>query len=293
MHIKTNVELSSVQIAILAICPLITVVGTVTDALYFMAGTAICLLISQLFCWIFNKYMGNAVKIFVCALTSSFVVVMGSYVAREIFSLTLNENIYFIIFSSVVMSSDFIYFRHKAAINHTIINFIKVVFIYSLILFVFALLKEFLTLGTVFGSKLFGYDGYGFFDTVASDFLLLGMLCVLFDILFRWIDKQLENKSIKYQKYIKTIRDEKAFQYDSLRRQNLLVNDIEINNMNAKEAEKIIQKTSENETITSVEEVLNEETHDEVAELEAKEEQEEKKNEMKKSKKSGKKGGKS
>jgi Na+-transporting NADH:ubiquinone oxidoreductase subunit NqrD len=181
MHIKTNVELSSVQIAILAICPLITVVGSVSDAVYFVVGTAICLLLSQLFCWIFNKYMGNAVKVFVCALTSAFVVVMGTYIAREMFSVTLSENMYYIIFSAVVMSSDFIYFRHKAATNHTILNFFKVVFIYSLVLFVFSFIKEFLTMGTVLGKRLLGYDGYGFFNTVASDFLILGILCALFD----------------------------------------------------------------------------------------------------------------
>ena len=63
MHIKTNVELSSVQIAILAICPLITVVGTVTDALYFMAGTAICLLnIQQNSCEINKQIAVPAIK---------------------------------------------------------------------------------------------------------------------------------------------------------------------------------------------------------------------------------------
>ena len=115
----------------------------------------------------------------------------------------------------------------------------------------------------MFGKQITSYSGFGFFNTIASDFLLLGLMCFLFDLLFRWIDKQIENKNIKYQKYIKTIRDEKSFQYDSLRRQKLLVNEIEVNNMNAKEAEKIIQKNSENEAINSVQEVLNEEQSDE------------------------------
>ena len=263
MHIKTNVELSSVQLAILAICPLISVIGGVVDALYFMIGTTLCLIISHFFCWIFNKYMGNAVKIFVCAITSSFVVVMGSYVAREVLNIALNSNIYFAIFSSVVMSADFIYFRHKAMINHPIVNFIKAIFIFAFLLFVFSFVKEFLAYGKIFGKQITSYSGFGFFNTIASDFLLLGLMCFLFDLLFRWIDKQIENKNIKYQKYIKTIRDEKSFQYDSLRRQKLLVNEIEVNNMNAKEAEKIIQKNSENEAINSVQEVLNEEQSDE------------------------------
>lgn len=293
MHIKTNIEPSSVQLAVLSICPLITVIGGVNQAVEFIVGTAICLFLSQLICWMFNRFLGNAVKVFACALTSAFVVVFGTFLLREKFSYVVDVNIYYIIFSSVILSSDFIYFRHKAAVNHTVVHFIRLIFTYSIILFVFAFVKEFLSEGTIFGVRYLKYNGIGFFATVASDFLVLGLLCAVFDTIFRWIDKQIENKSIKYQKYIKTIRDEKAFQYDSLRRQNLLVNDIEINNMNAKEAEKIIQKTSENETITSVEEVLNEETHDEAAELEAKEEKEEKKNEKKKSKKSGKKGGKS
>jgi hypothetical protein len=160
------------------------------------------------------------------------------------------------------MSSDFIYFRHKAAVNHTVVHFIRLIFTYSIILFVFAFVKEFLSEGTIFGVRYLKYNGIGFFATVASDFLVLGLLCAVFDTIFRWIDKQIENKSIKYQKYIKTIRDEKAFQYDMLRRQKLLVNDIEVNNMTADQAEKIIQKGSENEAITSVEEVLSEETEE-------------------------------
>lgn len=262
MHIKTNVELSSVQLAILAVCPLITVVSGVSECLYFMAGTILCLLVSQLLCWLFNKYMGTAVKIFVCAITSSFVVVMGSFLMRKFFDITLAEDIYFVIFSSVVMSADFIYFRHKATTNHTVFNFLKAIFIFALVLFTFAFVKEFLAFGTMFDKQLFAYSGFGFFETIASDLLILGLLCFLYDILFRWVDKQVENKNIKYQKYIKTIRDEKSFQYDNLRRQKLLVNEIEINNMNAKEAEKIIQKNSENEAINSVQEVLNDGQND-------------------------------
>ena len=268
MHIKTNIELSSVQIAVLAICPLIGVVGGAVDILYFLAGTFVCVFLSQLFCWIFNKYMTNSVKIFTCALISSFVVVMGLYVTKEIFNIVLDDNMYFIIFSSVVLCSDFIYYRHKAAVNHPFVNLIKILLIFSLIGFVFAFIREFLAFGTIFGKSVTRYLGFAFFETVASDFFILGILCFAFDILFRWIDKKIENKNIKYQKYIKTIRDEKSFQYDSLRRQKLLANNIEINNMNAKEAEKIIQKNSENEAITSVEEVLQEESEETVSEIE-------------------------
>ena len=109
MHIKTNIELSSVQIAVLAICPLISVIGGVVDALYFAVGTTICLLLSQLFCWIFNKYVSNSIKIFVSALCASFVVVMGGHFSKEIFNIVLGDDFYFIIFSTIVLCSDFVY----------------------------------------------------------------------------------------------------------------------------------------------------------------------------------------
>ena len=62
-----------------------------------------------------------------------------------------------------------------------------------------------------------------------------------------------------YQKYVRIIRNEKAFQYDKLRREKLLANQIEINRINKSDSEKIKQKVAENETIDSVQEVISEE----------------------------------
>jgi hypothetical protein len=89
--------------------------------------------------------------------------------------------------------------------------------------------------------------------------LSIATLCALFDYTVRYIDKKRETKNMIYQKYVRIIRNEKAFQYDNLRREKLLANQIEVNRINKSDSEKIKQKEAENEAIESVQEVVSEE----------------------------------
>ena len=74
MHIKTNIEHNMVQIIVLAICPLILVVNTMTQGLFFIVSTILCFVLSSFLCGLLNKYFSRNVKIFVTAVLSSFII---------------------------------------------------------------------------------------------------------------------------------------------------------------------------------------------------------------------------
>ena len=260
MHIKTNIEHSPVQIIVLAICPLLLVVSSVNEAVFFVCGTIICLLISQLFLMMFNKYLNNNVKAMLTAIISAFLVIVSTILVKDFTQYQMPENAYFIIFSTTVISAEFIYFRNKAVTKHYLLYIFKIIFIFALLTFVYALIKEFLAFGTIYKKQLFKFAGAKFCKSMIFNLLLLATLCALFDYVVRSIDKKVETKNMVYQKYIKIIRNEKAFQYDRLRREKLLTNDIEVNRVNKEDAEKIAQKESENEAIESVKEVISEES---------------------------------
>lgn len=260
MHIKTNIEHSPVQIIVLAICPLLLVVSSVNEAVFFVCGTIICLLISQLFLMMFNKYLNNNVKAMLTAIISAFLIIVSTILVKDFTQYQMPENAYFIIFSTTVISAEFIYFRNKAVTKHYLLYIFKIIFIFALLTFVYALIKEFLAFGTIYKKQLFKFAGAKFCKSMIFNLLLLATLCALFDYVVRSIDKKVETKNMVYQKYIKIIRNEKAFQYDRLRREKLLTNDIEVNRVNKEDAEKIAQKESENEAIESVKEVISEES---------------------------------
>ncbi len=260
MHIKTNIEHSPVQIIVLAICPLLLVVSSVNEAVFFVCGTIICLLISQLFLMMFNKYLNNNVKAMLTAIISAFLVIVSTILVKDFTQYQMPENAYFIIFSTTVISAEFIYFRNKAVTKHYLLYIFKIIFIFALLTFVYALIKEFLAFGTIYKKQLFKFAGVKFCKSMIFNLLLLATLCALFDYVVRSFDKKVETKNMVYQKYIKIIRNEKAFQYDRLRREKLLTNDIEVNRVNKEDAEKIAQKESENEAIESVKEVISEES---------------------------------
>lgn len=260
MHIKTNIEHSPVQIIVLAICPLLLVVSSVNEAVFFVCGTIICLLISQLFLMMFNKYLNNNVKAMLTAIISAFLIIVSTILVKDFTQYQMPENAYFIIFSTTVISAEFIYFRNKAVAKHYFLYIFKIIFIFALLTFVYALIKEFLAFGTIYKKQLFKFAGVKFCKSMIFNLLLLATLCALFDYVVRSIDKKVETKNMVYQKYIKIIRNEKAFQYDRLRREKLLTNDIEVNRVNKEDAEKIAQKESENEAIESVKEVISEES---------------------------------
>lgn len=260
MHIKTNIEHSSVQIIVLAICPLLLVVSSVNDAVLFVCGTVLCLLISQMFINLFNKYLSNNVKAMLTAIISALLVIVATILVKEKTDKVLPDNFYFVIFSTTILNAEFIYFNNRALTKHYFFSILKNLLVFALITFMYALIKEFLAFGTIYGKQLFTFSGVKFFETMIFNLLLLATLCVGFDYFVRKIDKAYETKNMVYQKYVKIIRDEKTFQYDKLRREKLLGNEIEVNRVNKEDAEKIAQKISENEAIESVKEVVSEET---------------------------------
>lgn len=260
MHIKTNIEHSSVQIIVLAICPLLLVVSSVNDAVLFVCGTVLCLLVSQMFISVFNKYLTNNVKAMLTAIISALLVIVATILVKEKTDKVLPDNFYFVIFSTTILNAEFIYFNNRALTKHYFFSILKNLFIFALIVFLYSVIKEFLAFGTIYGKKLFAFSGVEFFETMIFNLLLLATLCAAFDYFVRKIDKAHETKSMVYQKYVKIIRDEKTFQYDKLRREKLLGNEIEVNRVNKEDAEKIAQKVSENEAIESVKEVVSEET---------------------------------
>lgn len=260
MHIKTNIEHSSVQIIVLAMCPLLLVISSVSDAIFFISGTVLCLIISQLFLLLFNKYLNNNVKAMLTAIISALIVIMASILIKEYTDKVLPDNAYFIIFSTTVLSVEFIYFRNKAVSRHYFLSILYIMFIFSLMMFVYSFVKEFLAYGSIFDKNLFKFSGFKFCQGMIFNLLWLASLCAIFDYFVRLIDKKIETKNMVYQKYVKIIRDEKTFQYDKLRREKLLSNDIEVNRINKEDADKIMQKQSENEAINSVKEVVSEES---------------------------------
>ena len=149
MHIKTNIEHSSVQIIILAICPLLLVVNTIYQALFFMAGTILCLIVSQIFILLFNKFLNNNVKTMLTALISALLVTAGMILVKEFTDKTLPESSYFIVFSTIILNAEFVYFRNKAVMKHYFFSILKILFIFAIIGFVYATIKEFMAFGTL------------------------------------------------------------------------------------------------------------------------------------------------
>lgn len=260
MHIKTNIEHSSVQIITLAICPLLLAISSVYNAIFFLSGTILCLIISQIFLAIFNKYLTNNVKAMLTAIISSLIVIVATILIKEKTDKIMPENAYFIIFSTTILSAEFIYYRGKASSRHYLLDVLKIILIFAVILFVYSVIKEFMALGTLFDKQLFKFTGFEFCKTIIFDLMILASLCAIFDYFVRIIDKKIETKNMVYQKYVKIIRDEKTFQYDKLRREKLLANEIEINRVNKTDAEKIKDKQAENEAVESVKEVISEES---------------------------------
>lgn len=263
MHIKTNIEHSSVQIIVLALCPLLLVVSSMIDALFFMCGTILCLIVSQIFILIFNRYLSNNVKAMLTALISALIVVVSTILVKEFTDKIMPETSYFIIFSTTILNAEFIYFRNKAVMKHYFLSILKIIVIFSLLFMSYAVIKEFMAFGSLMEKTIFSFTGFEFCRTMIFNLLLMACLCALFDFVVRVIDKAYETDHMVYQKYVKIIRNEKAFQYDKLRRERLLTNEIEINRLSKSDSEKLKQKSSENEAIESVQEEIVEAENDE------------------------------
>ena len=256
MHIKSNIEHNVIDVVILAICPLLLVMNNANAALYYILATAFCYLVSALFCLALNKYLSKTMKVFVTAVLSTFLITIFNYLITHynILGIEPNDNNYYAVLSTIILSIDVYYIDIKAAVNNFFLRILNSALIFAVVSFVYVIVKEFLSLGTIFGWKPFVYSGYAFFETITFNFIWLALLCAICEIIFRTITKKLEAKSMAYAKLLKQIRNERVFQYDNLRRQKLLTSEVEYKFVDNEEHENIKEKVNENKSLADLDE---------------------------------------
>ena len=261
MHIKSNIEHNVIDVVILAICPLMLVMTNAMSALYYIVATAFCFIISAIFCLIFNKFLSKTMKVFITAVLSTFLITIFNFLVSKynILGLSASDDNYYAVLSTVVMSIDIYYIDIKAAVNNYFARVLNSIFVFAIISLIFIIVKEFLSIGTVFGWKPFAYSGYEFFNTVTFNFIWMALLCAISEIVFRAIIKKVQDRSMAYAKLLKQIRNEKIFQYDSLRRQKLLTSDVDIKYVDDVELEAIQEKENDTKSLADLVEEPEEE----------------------------------
>lgn len=254
MHIKSNIEHIVIDVIIVAICPLVLIMNDAKTALYYVAATAICLLVSAVLCLMLNKYLSKIMKVFITTVLSSFLITVFNYVIKEygFLGLEATDKNYYAILSTIVLSIDIYYIEIKAAVNHYFARVLNSIFVFALITMIYIVIKEFLSVGTIFEWKPFKYSGFEFFNTYTFSFILLAMLAAFSSMTFRAINKHLQEKSMAYAKLLKQIKNERIFQYDSLRRQKLLTSEVEIKYVDGDEYEEIKDKDNKNESLADL-----------------------------------------
>lgn len=255
MHIKTNIETSFIQIVVLALCPLLLMVNSCESALYYIVATAICFFCSVFICFVFNKFLSKTVKIFITAVFSTFVITIINFAIEKygILGLSVSDANYFAVLSTIILCIDNVYLETKALVGKFFLRNLRTIVVFAVYVMVYAVLKEFLAFGTLFNKQIIKtYFGVEFFKTLAFDFILLGVICVIGEIINRAVSKKINQKNMLYEKYVKKIRNEKKFQYDELRRKKLLTTPIEVNKIDDEDAQAIKEKENENEAIEVV-----------------------------------------
>ena len=91
---------------------------------------------------IFNKYLTNNVKAMLTAIISSLLVIVATILIKEFTDKTLPDNSYFIIFSTTILSGEFIYFRNKALQKHYALYILRIIFIFTLMTGIYSCIKE-------------------------------------------------------------------------------------------------------------------------------------------------------
>ncbi len=254
MHIKSNIEHIVIDVIIVAICPLVLIMNDAKTALYYVAATAICLLVSAVLCLMLNKYLSKIMKVFITTVLSSFLITVFNYVIKEygFLGLEATDKNYYAILSTIVLSIDIYYIEIKAAVNHYFARVLNSIFVFALITMIYIVIKEFLSVGTIFEWKPFKYSGFEFFNTYTFSFILLAMIAAFSSMTFRAISRHLQEKSMAYAKLLKQIKNERIFQYDSLRRQKLLTSEVEIKYVDGDEYEEIKDKDNKNESLADL-----------------------------------------
>ncbi len=263
MHIKSNIEHNVIDVVILAICPLILILDNASSALYYIFATAFCFIISAIICLMLNKFLSKTIKVFITAVISTFLITIFNYLVQEysILGLSASDQNYYAILSTIVMSIDIYYIDIKAAVNNYFVRVLKSILIYAVVAIIFVVVKEFLSFGTVFDWKPFAFSGYAFFETATFSFMWLALLCAISEIIFRSISKYLERKSMAYAKLLKQVKNERVFQYDTLRRQKLLASEVEIKYVDDVEYEEILDKDNKNESLAELDKSAEDEAN--------------------------------
>ena len=264
MHLRTNIEMSFVHIAILALCPLMFVMEHADYALYFILATCACYFISALVCLVFNKFFSRSVKVFVTAILSVFIVTLLDVVIEQFsllgLTMAVHEDGAFAIISTTILSIDITYINTKAVASNYFWKILRAMIVFAVMGFVYSTVKEFLAFGTIYKSQIFeSFPGHAFCRTMAFNWLWMGIIAFVAEVINRAISKRITEKEIAYQKLLKKIRNEKVFQYDTLRRQKALISEMETNKIDGEKVEEITEKESANEVVDMSEITENQE----------------------------------
>lgn len=256
MHIKTNIEHNIIQVAVLAICPLLLVLNSVGQALFYILSTSVCFFISAMVCKFYSKQFSRNVKIFVTAVISTFVLTILNFALKKhtILGLETPEDSYYTVLSTICLCLDAYFIDNESETKNYLFTILFDCIVFGVLVLVFTIFVELFSNGSFFGLKIFGgYSGNAFFTGLPFKLILLGTLCVIADYGYRVYQEKKNEKKITLEKYVKKIRDEKYFQYDELRKKKLLVSKIEYKNVNEAQAEEINQKLAENQSLETEE----------------------------------------
>ena len=248
MHIKSNIELNVVHFAVLAICPLLLVATNAVQAMLYILLTAISFFLAVFLCYIFNKYLSVPVKIFITALLASFVVTIANFILEKSNSALVQAGSvnFYAALSTVILSIDTFYVNTKASSKHYLAKLLNSIVSFAVLLMAYVILTEILGYGTFFGKSIKNFGGIEFFRSITFGLLWLGLICAFAELVYRYINAKQKERKLTYQKFLKQIRNEKAFQYDKLRREKLLTNPIEVNSIGGEKAEEENEKSNDN-----------------------------------------------
>ncbi len=253
MHIKTNIELNIMHFAILAICPLLLVTVNVKQTLFMIVLTLICFVVSALFCLLLSRVLTRNIKIFISALISTFIVTLVNlYLSKyNLLDLKAETSNFFAALSAVILCVDIYYLDTNSAPKNYFISVLSLALSFACVQFVYSPIKEFAAFGTIFGKYIFDFKGLEFCNTMMFSLILLAFLAVFAQMIYKAIINAIDDRKMAYQKYVKLVREEKEFQYDTLRRNKLLTSEIETKHIDNTEADEMLDKTSVNELAIS------------------------------------------
>jgi len=234
MRIKSKFELNFVHIAVLAICPLLSVIVDFKSGMTIMFLNIISYLFSMIICLVMTKNANKNLNIFITALIAALVVVGYEMLAKNGYFKSIGPAAYYSILSTIILSIDTFFIDTKSQEVNYFIKAVRLIFVYSIIMSVYFVLKEFLSFGTISGVAIFGYEGFAFFETITFDFLILGLLCALINRITLYFMELHNDSVLVYNKYKTKIRNEKAFLYEKYRRDRLLTSEVIENRVGTK-----------------------------------------------------------